>query len=221
MENDEMTPEEYENFLAKSFWPAFWGCWRRNKFHMTWLTIKNSFVQWRDKETDSVSWFLRSFFKGFNLYFCVVMTFCICIAEFSFFITLRTHFNMSAKELAEPLYWALPALIGTTMLDYLLELKKRPAVTMVALLFLVALGYFAYGFHVCEPTVNKFYVITLGVVYLAWCIKVRDPRMNIPDRISESVLPGSSYLMESNSSPSALKRDGKTIILNRPVGEEK
>ena len=220
MENGEMTLEEYKIFLAKSFWPAFWECWHRNKFGMTWLTIKDSFVQWRDNEADSVWWFLRSFFKGFNFYFLIVLAFCICIAEISFLFTLRkSQLNFGANELVEPLYWALPALIGTTMLDYLLEFRKRPTVAVLAFFLLLALGYFAYSFHVCKPAVNQFYSITLGVIYFAWCIKACDPRMHASNRTSSSVMPGSSFLSESNPSPSILKsKDGKTVILKRPEG---
>ena len=99
MQDDEIDAKEYELFLARSFWPAFWRCWRRRKFYFTWLTIKQSYIQWRDDETDSLLWFVKSFCKGFNVYFCVGMLFCIGIAEFSYLMALHNHLNPKADDL--------------------------------------------------------------------------------------------------------------------------
>lgn len=221
MQDDEIDAKEYELFLARSFWPAFWRRWRRRKFYLTWLTIKQSYIQWRDDETDSLLWFVKSFCKGFNVYFCVGMLFCIGIAEFSYLMALHNHLNLKADDLIEPLFWALPALIGTTILDYALEFRKRPTVTLVAVFVLLALGYTAISFHACEPTVNNFYLITIGVVCLVWCIKARDPKMINLNENAVSVLPGPSKLSEFNSGPSTYKMAGKTIIVSHTEGEMK
>lgn len=209
-----MNAQEYDVFLAKSFWPAFWRRWHGSKFHFTWLTIKQSYIQWRDHETDSLFWFIKSFCKGLHLYFGMVMLFCIVIAEFSYLIELsHQHLNHEAEDLIEPLFWALPALIGTTILDYALDYGKRPKVTLVAIFSLFALGYFAICFHASESTVNKFYLITLGVVYFLWCIKARDPKMTNLDPNAASVLPGTSQLQAFNSGPNTLVRGNKRIIV--------
>ena len=95
MEKSAMTSEEYDNFLAESFWPAFWKWWRKKIFGSTLLTVRKSFgywrqsfEQWREEETDSIGWFFRSFFKGFNLHFCAAMALGMFFAEVSFFLTL-------------------------------------------------------------------------------------------------------------------------------------
>lgn len=215
-----MNAKEYDFFLANSFWPAFWKRWHSSKFHFTWLTIKQSFIQWRDHETDSLFWFIKSFCKGLHLYFGVAMLFCIVIAESSYLIELsHQHLNLDADGLIEPLFWALPALIGTTILDYALDYRKRPTVTLVAIFSLFALGYMAICFHASEPTVTKFYLITLGVVCFLWCIKARDPKMTNPGQNAAAVLPGSSQLHAFNSGPNTLVRGNKRIIV-RHEGKE-
>ena len=110
---------------------------------------------------------------------------------------------------------------GATILDYALEFRKRPTVTLVAVFVLLALGYTAISFHACEPTVNNFYLITIGVVCLVWCIKARDPKMINLNENAVSVLPGPSKLSEFNSGPSTYKMAGKTIIVSHTEGEMK
>ena len=101
------------------------------------------------------------------------------------------------------------------MLDYFLEFRKRPTICIVALVLLAILGYFAYSFHLREPTVNQFYWITLCVLFLAWCIKVGDPKMLYSSRDAYSALPGPRHLSESTVECGTLERMGKTMILKR------
>ena len=222
MDINSMNAEEYDLFLANSFWPAFCQRWHSSRLHLAWLTIKQSYIHWRDRETDSLLWFVKSFCKGLHIYFGMAMLFCIVIAESSYLIDLsHQQLNPCAKDLIEPLFWALPALIGTTILDYALDYGKRPTVTLVAVFSLLALGYIAVCFHKSEPTVTKFYLITLVVVYFLWCIKARDPKMTNLERSAVSVLPGPSQLPTSNWNPTTLTRRGKTIIVNHKMEDMK
>ena len=222
MDINTMNAEEFDLFLANSFWPAFRQRWDSSRYHLTWLTIKQSYIQWRDKETDSLLWFVKSFCKGLHLYFGVAMLFCIVIAESSYLIELsHQHLNPCAKDLIEPLFRALPALIGTTILDYALDYGKRPTVTLVAIFSLLALGYIAVCFHTSEPTLTKFYLITIVVVYFLWCIKARDPKMTNLNQNAASVLPGSAQLQAFNSGPNTLVRGNKRIIVKHEEKEMK
>lgn len=212
--------EEYKLFIANSFWPAFWDCWRRSKFRFALLTIKQSYIQWREADTDSILWFLKSFLKGFNLYFLVMMVFCVGIAELSYLYAFLTNPDLGVKRLGELLFLALPALIGTTILDYVLEMRKRPTVSLVALLVLVILACLACCLHVRGQDDSSMYFITLGVVFFFWCVKAYDPKMNNLEKNATSVLPGPIQIPETARKESTTIRDGKKIIIERNGGAE-
>lgn len=215
MTPEEMSEDECLLSCASNFWPEFWRLWCRRPFYLSWCTIKITIAKWRDTDTDSFWWFVKSCMKIFNRYFILVMIACVCISEFSYLIALRKATNWNDKILIEPLYWALPALIGTTILDYFLDFGKRKCVSLCAILLLLALGYWAWFIHDGAQTPKVFYLITFGVVILAAFIKVRDPKMTNIDQNAASVYPDDAHFSRPTPSQAVVSTMGKKMVFER------
>ena len=126
------------------------------------------------------SWYIKSSLQGVvktKLWIYFILAIIGCAGSSIWYKLIVQGPSVTDSEVLVALCAALPSLIGTTMLDYLLEEPSPRSVMWVALLvgvFSLVCVVCAYRFELMPPA----YVAVIITLSISWAIKGRDSRFS-------------------------------------------
>lgn len=127
-----------------------------------------------------LSWYLKAFLQGVTktkLWVYFILAIVGCAGTGVWIVLIKNGLPCNGNKILEPLCMALPPLIGTTGLDYLLEEPEPSSVLWITVLaevisFLCVLISYMYGL------MGPVYAAVVITLLLTWMIKGRDGKFS-------------------------------------------